>query len=135
MKYLYGFFASTTPYALTTLRIWVGLAMMWYSHGYLFATGGLTDFTNYAISLGIPLATFLAPLAKVFEFVGGAMILIGFYGRIAALLIVPVMLVAVIYGHNFDIFSEGGIAFNLLMMNIILVLGGTGKFSIRDFRV
>ncbi len=135
MKYLDRFFASTTSYALTTLRIWVGLAMMWYSHGYLFTAGGLSDFTNYAISLGIPLATFLAPMAKVFEFLGGAMILIGFYGRIAAMLIVPVMLVAVIYGHNFDIFSEGGIAFNLLIMNIILVLGGTGKFSIRDFRV
>lgn len=136
MKYLDrldSVFASTTPYALTTLRTWVGLAMMWYSHGYLFSSGGLTSFTNYAISLEIPLASFLAPVAKVFEFVGGAMILAGFYGRIAAMFITVVMMVAVIYAHHFDIFTEGGISFNLLIMNIILMLGGTGKFSIRDF--
>ncbi len=132
MSRLAGFIKKTKGYGLLVLRLWVGGAMMYYSYGYVLTAGGLTDFASYAGSLGIPFATVLGPIAKIIEFAGGAMILAGFYGRIGALLIALILFVAVVYAHGFQVFSDGGISFNLMMMNLLLVLEGTGKFSLKQ---
>lgn len=127
---IYDYFDSIKDYALTFMRIWLGGVMMWYSFPILFQ-GGMGDFTTWIGSLGIPMPAILAVVGKCSEFFGGLMILIGFHSRIGAFFVAITMFVATATAGNFEIFTSSGISFNLFIMSTTILIGGSGKLSIK----
>jgi len=70
--------AVIAPYALTATRVLVGVIFLLTG---LPKFGGLAGFTNFVGSLGIPLASVVAPLVATFEVVGGLLLIAGIATR------------------------------------------------------
>ena len=99
--------SRTAPYAALLLRLALGL--MFLAHGLLkvlvFTPAGTA---GYFASIGLP--GWLGYVTIVAELGGGALLLLGVAARQVALLLVPVLLGAAIFGHggNGWVFSNAG---------------------------
>jgi putative oxidoreductase len=77
------------PYGVFTLRVALGL--MFIAHAYLkVAVFTVPGFEAFLGQVGLP--AFLAWPIILAEFVGGAAILVGFYGRLVSFALLPVLL-------------------------------------------
>ncbi|MCB8822760.1 DoxX family protein [Microvirga rosea] len=87
----------TAPYAALILRVTLGILFL--AHAglkvFVFTPAGTAQFFG---SLGLPPA--LAYLTILVEVVGGVALIVGFYARIAALVLIPVLLGAIFTVHG-----------------------------------
>jgi putative oxidoreductase len=88
--------------------------------------------------IGLPAPEFLASLVGVFEIVGGALVLLGFFTRLAVIPLIVVMTVA-IFATKVPILLESGFwkmahesrtDFSMLLGSIFLLLNGAGQWSL-----
>jgi putative oxidoreductase len=88
---------------------WVGPLALRLSLGAVFLGTGwgklhnLPQFTGFLTELGIPFAAAQAPVLASIELVGGALILLGLFTRIAALPLMGIMIVAVLTAKRAEI--------------------------------
>ena len=113
----------------------LGLGVMWIAHALLkWFVFTIPGFANWLETQGIP--AFMAWPVFLLELAGGIMILIGFYGRYASAILVPIMLVAT-WTHlpnGWVHTSEGGgweYPMFLVLASVAHVLIGDGRFAIR----
>ncbi|HYE00054.1 MAG TPA: DoxX family protein [Alphaproteobacteria bacterium] len=124
---------SLAPYALFGLRL--ALAAMWASHGLLkFLVFTLPGTAQFFASVGLPpmLAYIVAPA----ELLGAAAILLGWHGRLASLLLTPVLLgAAFVHWPNGWVFTAAGGGWEypvfLAAMGLVHALAGEGAFALR----
>lgn len=87
----------TAPYAALILRVALGILFL--AHAglkiFVFTPAGAAQFFG---SLGLPPA--LAYLTILVEVVGGLALIVGFYARIAALVLIPVLLGSIVTVHG-----------------------------------
>src|ERR1044071_2594040 len=87
----------TAPYAALVLRVPMGLLFL--AHAglklFVFTPAGTAQFFG---SLGLPPA--LAYVTIAAEVVGGLALILGFYSRIAAIALIPVLLGAIVTVHG-----------------------------------
>lgn len=124
----------TAPYAILMLRIVLGIFFL--AHAglkfFVFTPGGTAQFFA---SLGLPPA--LAYLTIALEFAGGVALIAGFFARIAALVLIPVLVGAIVTVHAaagfFFTNPNGGWEFPALWIAGLaaVVLGGDGALAIR----
>ncbi|WP_342360934.1 DoxX family protein [Terrarubrum flagellatum] len=77
------------PYGVLVLR--VALGVMFIAHAYLkLAVFTVPGFQGFLAQIGLP--TFLAWPTILAELIGGVAILVGFYGRVASVALLPVLL-------------------------------------------
>ena len=84
-------------YGVVVLRVAIGLGLAYHGASTLFGRGGMAGFAKYVGSLGFPFhhaPAFWAYCAKLSEFAGGILLVLGGLTRPAALLIVITMSVA-----------------------------------------
>ncbi|MGH8807874.1 MAG: DoxX family protein [Noviherbaspirillum sp.] len=124
------------PYAATLLRL--SLGTMWLTHAllkvFVFTIAG---FESFLASHGMP--TFIAMPVVLMELAGAAVILLGFHGRIASLLLLPVLAGAMVaHIGNGWVFSNanGGWEYPvfLIMMSIVHAMLGDGAFALTPAR-
>lgn len=124
-------------WALFVLRLLLGSTFI--LHGSqkvlgLFGGPGLVGFAGFASGMGMP--SFLGYLAAFCEFIGGWLVLLGLVAEIGAVLIAPVMLVAIFAVHlqNGYFSQTGGFEYplNLLLACLAVVVGGSGKLALWD---
>ncbi len=123
--------------ALLLLRLTIGLIFL--AHGSqklfgLFGGGGLSGTSQMMGHIGLQPAKLWGTLSALGEFVGGLLLVLGWFTPLAALLIIAIMLVAIARVHWSKGFwnSKGGFEFNLalLMMAVTLGLAGAGAYSL-----
>ena len=111
----------TPAWVLTTLRLVLAA---------LVAKPALSKFVTYSDSVsffdayGIPMPEVMVIVAAVLEIIAVAMLLFGIGGRIAAVMLLPVMLVAILYvGPDWK---------NLIVLvgSIVILVLGTGSYSL-----
>ncbi len=131
------------PLALLVLRVALGVVM--FAHGYQKVFGGLHHHAQFVSSLGLP--AWLGYVSSFTEFLGGALILVGFLTRPAALAICINLSVAIAKvhwkngllgapdrpGYQFPL-ALAAIAFALIFLGagpiaVDHVFGGGGGFS------
>lgn len=122
-------------WGITALRIPVGIVFMGHGlpkFGYL-GGNGLEGTAGFLESLGLPLPLLMAWLVALAETVGGALMIIGFLTRGAALTTAIAMLVAIFLVH-FDngLLGRGGYQWALIMFaaSVALLLDGAGRASL-----
>ena len=115
------------------LRLTVGVLVL--LHGLAKVTGGVGGIANMLGGVGLPAA--LAYGVYIGEVLAPLLVLIGFYSRIAALVIVVNMLFAIGLVHMDDIFrftNTGGWALELqacfLLMALAIALIGPGRYAV-----
>lgn len=115
------------------LRLALGVLML--LHGIAKITGGIGPIEGMVTGAGLP--GFLAYGVYVGEVVAPVLLILGFYSRLAALVIAFNMIVAVALAHVKDLFvigPQGGWALELqgmfLFTAIAIALIGPGRFGI-----
>jgi putative oxidoreductase len=123
----------SAPYGIFVLR--AALGVMFIAHAYLkLAVFTVPGFEGFLGSLGLP--SYLAWPIILAELVGGIAILVGFWARLAQLLLLPVLLGALfVHAPNGWLFTaaNGGWEYPafLLVAAITHILVGDGAFAIR----
>ncbi len=131
-------FRTPPSWALLPLRIGVGVVFL--VHGIQKLQWGNAAVTQYFAKVGIPLASFWAPVVTWVELLCGAALVIGLLTRYAALLLTVEMVVAILKVHlkaGFFISSNDyGYEFALALLGATLTLlfAGGGKPSVDQYR-
>ena len=118
------------PLALLVMRVTLGVVMT--AHGYHKVFGGLHHHVQLVTSLGLP--GWSAYLSAFTEFLGGIMVLIGLFTRVAAFAICIDLSVAIakVHFHN-GLMGTGGYEFPLalaaLAFGLIFLSGGPMAFD------
>ncbi|MGB3750048.1 MAG: DoxX family protein [Arcobacteraceae bacterium] len=119
------------------LRFTVGFLMLF--HGIDKLSNGITGMEGMLVNAGIP--TFAAYGVYVGEVLAPLMLIVGFRVRIASLLIVVTMLVAIGLTSANDILTlskHGAWAIELQMFyiltSIVILLQGAGRYSIDEYK-
>lgn len=114
------------------LRFTIGFLMLF--HG-LSKLGGVGFLEGMFSSMGLP--SFLAYGVYLGEIIAPIMLIVGFKVRIASILIIGTMVVAILMAHSADLFTitkHGAWAIELQMFYILaalaVLLQGPGKYSI-----
>lgn len=114
------------------LRLTLGLMMLF--HGWAKIVGGVDGIAGLFQNIGLP--GILAYLVYVGEILAPLFLIAGAYSRVASLLIVGNMVVAILLVHSGDIFAisrTGGWAIEVqafyLMTAVVVILLGPGKYS------
>lgn len=124
----------TAPYGIFVLR--VALGAMWISHALLkYLVFTIAGFGGFLAKIGYPAE--LAWPVFLAEFVGGLLIVAGFYARHVALALVPVMATAMlVHVPNGWVFSAQGGGWEypafLIVSSVALWLLGDGAFALRS---
>lgn len=118
--------------ALLVVRLVIGTIFI--AHGYQkIFTYGIAGLTTGFTQMGVPVATLVAPLVAVLEFVGGFALLFGLATRIAGLLLAIDMLCAILIVHGKNgFFLPKGMEFVFANMGLALSLAiaGAGAYSL-----
>lgn len=116
------------------IRLAVGLIMTIHGIGKLLSLGPaalpIPKFTEFLAGLGLPAAPLLAWIVALIEVGCGALVLIGLFTRIAALLLSLNMLAATLLVHLPEGFSDAELTIVLFLASLSLVASGAGKLSI-----
>jgi putative oxidoreductase len=117
------------PLALFVMRLTLGVIMV--VHGYQKVFGGLHHHAQFVSSLGIP--AWLGYVSSFTEFLGGLMVLAGFFTRFAAFAICIDLAVAIwkVHWHN-GLTGNGGFEFPLAAaaLAFALIFFGAGPISL-----
>jgi len=121
-------FGRDGDYALLVLRLFIGGVFI--GHGALKLFGGLPGFELFLMQHGVPFARVMAPVVAGIEFLGGVAFILGLWTRLAALLLICVIIVAMVTVTLPQGFA-GGYDLNLALLGglIALFLAGPGKFA------
>ncbi|MBI1805994.1 MAG: DoxX family protein [Ignavibacteria bacterium] len=132
--------------SLSALLLRLALGYIFIPHGYqkLFKEPGPKGVAGFFKNIGVPAPLFFAYVVGSVEFFGGILLILGLLTRVAALLIVINMFIAIVkVKYKTGLISkvmEGGwvggyeLDLALVTMALVLVVFGSGKFSI-DFVV
>jgi len=130
MKRLKALFATEAGWGASLVRVVLGIIFFREGAGKLFGWfggGGFIGTCSYFLRLGIPLPELNAYLVGYTEFLGGLLLLLGLFTRLAAVPIALTMVVAILTAHR-----EGGWSYPLLILAtcIGLLQSGAGPFSL-----
>ncbi|MGA8620317.1 MAG: DoxX family protein [Candidatus Sulfotelmatobacter sp.] len=121
------------PVALFVMRLALGAVMV--GHGYHKVFGGLHHHVQFVESLGLP--GWSAYLSAFTEFLGGLLVLIGLFTRIAALAICIDLSVAIAKVHfHHGLMGNGGYEFPLALATLAfaLIFFGGGAIALDHIR-
>jgi putative oxidoreductase len=117
------------------LRLTLGILLL--LHGIAKISGGTAGIGKMLESVGLP--SFFAPGVYLGEVLAPVLVLIGFYARVGAVIIVVNMLFAILLAHQADLFSltkSGAWALELqgffLFTAVALALMGPGRYGINQ---
>lgn len=115
------------------LRVVLGVLVL--LHGIAKVTGGIAGIEGMLQGIGLPAA--LAWGVYVGEVIAPVLLILGWYARIGAALVLVNMVFAIVLAHSGDVFAltkQGGWALELqgmfLFTALALLLMGPGRFSI-----
>lgn len=124
---LFGSSPDSNPGTLI-LRVFIGAAMM--SHGFPKMFGGLSGFTEFVASIGVPAPQVMAFLAAFSESFGALLLLLGLLTRPASFFIACTMAVAALGAHGADGFDAQEKAWLYFVPALFFLLKGAGKWSL-----
>ena len=125
------------PWALTLLRLVLGVAMLLHGWEKLIPAGGLhrnhllagaEAFGHYVATLGLPY--WLGYVAVVTEFLGGLCLILGLLTRFWALLIAGDMLVAIVRVDIHHGYAGSQYSLALFGIALMLLVAGSGAMSL-----
>ena len=118
---------SWMPAALLALRLAVGVVFA--VHGWA-KLGDVDAFAGMLSTGGWPLATFFAWVVAIVEFVGGLMLIVGIYARLAAKLLAIIMIVALLFVHTKLPWATAELPLVLLGGSLAIMAMGGGKWRL-----
>ena len=131
---LFGGESGLSPAAnagLALLRIFTGVSLA-VAHGIGKIPPG-EGLINRTGDLGFPMPVMFAWAAALSEFLGGILLALGLFTRLAGFFIAFTMLVALIGVHGADPYQKQELAFMYFFIAVAFMLKGSGDWSIDSF--
>jgi putative oxidoreductase len=137
-----SFFSQARKRALsiTEKLDWLGPLVARITLGVLFVSTGwgkvhsLAKVTAYFTELGIPFPGVQAPMVSFVELIGGSLLVLGLFARLAALPLMASMLVAILTAQRSNVHSLpdlfGLVEWTYLALLLWVALAGAGKVSL-----
>jgi putative oxidoreductase len=125
------------PWALTLIRLVLGVSMLVHGWEKLIPAGGLhrsdplagvEAFNHYVVGLGLPY--WLGYVSVATEFLGGLLLLLGLLTRFIGLLVAVNMLVALVQVNRHHGYSGSEYTLALIAMALMLLAAGSGAMSL-----
>jgi putative oxidoreductase len=132
-----NFFKSNAGYGMTALRLMLGI--VFFAHGAqklfgMFGGYGLEGTGKFFASIGLNPGYAMAALAGGGEFIGGILLILGLFSRLAALNTLVISLVGLFTVHlaNGFFMSANGFEYilTLAMASVAIIIEGSGKLSL-----
>ena len=114
------------------LRVFVGIVLIWGTQDNVFSHDRMMEFADFLEANGFRSPVLLAHVSAYAQFLCGALILVGFLTRWAALVMVFNFTVALIMVHWGLPFFENIAPMSMLVGSAFLVLYGPGKWSVEN---
>jgi len=114
---------------LVTIRLITGLLICVHGFG-IFSHGHMSGNVAWLTDIHFPAPVFMAYLGKGAELVGGVLIMVGLFTRIAAVLLIINMAVITFILGSGKIFTDDQHPFLLLVLFIYLFFVGAGRLSL-----
>jgi putative oxidoreductase len=131
------FLARQQPWALTLIRLALGIALVFYSWNKVYPQGGFhhgnylapeQHFNDFVAHLGLP--RWLGYISTATEFLGGICLLLGLLTRFWAFLATINMLVAIFTVNIHHGYSGSEFSISLAVMAFLLLTTGAGKLAL-----
>lgn len=123
------------PAEITRLDAGLLLSRLWFGGVLAFAHGlpKMLDLSGFVAGVGrngMPMPWVMAPVAAMSELVGGLLLALGLWTRLAAIPVAGTMLVAGLWIHRADPFTKRELAFAYAVVALVLMATGPGKLSV-----
>ncbi|MFT3703294.1 MAG: DoxX family protein [Agriterribacter sp.] len=130
-------FFSSDPIALqgglAIVRVIVGLFMVY--HGWeVFDAAKMKEYAGWDVFKKFPSATFMVYLGKGAELVAGIMLTIGWFTRIAAIILIGTMLYISFFVGNGKVWYEDQHPFLFVLLGMVFLFVGGSKYSVDGMR-
>ena len=131
------FLNKLQPWALTLVRVILGLSMVVHGWEKLIPAGGLhrahplagvDAFSHFVVTLGLP--HWLGYVLVATEFVGGILLILGLLARIVGFLVAINMMVALIEVNRHHGYGGSEYTLALISMALMLLAAGSGALSL-----
>jgi len=129
-------FPTNTDLGLFVLRLWLGLVGVLHGTQKIFTGEGIGVFAGFLEKLHVPAPTLSAWMAALSELVGGLVIALGLWTRLAAIPFAITMLVAWATAHKFQFFAQSGggeYPLTLAVAALVIAVSGPGKWTVARF--
>lgn len=130
MKKIADFLDSKKEYGYIFLRLvfaWRLLIPVWF---YFIGVKSMNVFVDLLTKLNFPFPYLSAYTSISIQFIGSLLILIGFYTRLGAFLLVLNFIIVILTAHLHDDIIKSFPAWALLAMAVSILFSGGGRFSI-----
>jgi putative oxidoreductase len=119
---------------LAFVRIIVGACMIY--HGWeVFDAAKMREYAAWDVFKKFPSAIFMVYLGKGAELVAGIMLAIGWFTRIAAIMLIGTMLYISFFVGNGKVWYEDQHPFLFVLLGFVFFFAGGGKYSADHMRV
>lgn len=119
-----------SDYALFIVRLAFGARLIYGTYDNIFSWDRMVEFSTFLEGHHFPFPLASAVISVVAQFACGIMYIIGFYTRIAALVMVANFSVALIFAHWGDAYLNLAPALHLLVISLFLATYGPGKLAV-----
>ena len=119
---------------LLLVRIAFGIRLIYGTIDNVLSWDRMVEFQNFLTANHFPFPLLCAVISVYAQFLAGICWIIGFYSRIASIVMVINFLVAIIGFHLMvsDTYINTAPAIHLLVISLLLFLAGPGKYSINN---
>ncbi|ELR70485.1 hypothetical protein C900_03644 [Fulvivirga imtechensis AK7] len=119
-----------SDHALLIIRLAFGARLIYGTQDNIFSWDRMLEFSTFLEGHHFPFPLVSAVVSVVAQFACGIMYILGFYTRIAALIMVGNFMVALIFVHWGDAYLNLAPALHLLVVSLFLLTYGPGKLAV-----
>lgn len=133
MERLNQFLEGKKDIGLLLLRLLIGWRLVAGTWKYAFGIQPLGEVIAFFTALGIPVPAVSAVISVYAQLACGFLLLVGCFTRISALLMIVNFSVAIVAAHLQDPIEKSFPAWALLILSVLLLINGSGKYSVDHY--
>lgn len=120
-------------YGAIFIRLIIGFHLVYGTQDNVFSYARMEEFAAFLSQNGVPFPLFSAFLSAYAQFICGLLFIVGFFTRLAAIVMIINFISAIIIAHIGDTYPNMFPALMMLFASIFLLIHGAGKISVDDF--
>lgn len=133
-KLKFSFLDNYKEYGVIFVRLIIGFHLIYGTQDNVFSYARMEEFSVFLSQNGVPFPLFSAFLSAYAQFVCGILFVLGFYTRLAAIVMIMNFISAIIIAHIGDTYPNMFPALMMLFASIFFLIHGAGKISVDDYR-
>lgn len=127
-----SFLENYKEYGVIFVRLIIGFHLIYGTQDNVFSYARMEEFAAFLSQHGVPFPLFSAFLSAYAQFVCGILFILGFWTRIAAIVMIVNFIAAIFIAHTGDTYPNMFPALMMLFASIFFFIHGAGKVSIDD---